>query len=58
VMGCVVNGPGEAKHADLGIAGGEGKGVLFRRGEKVRVVKESEMVDVLVSEIEAWESGD
>jgi (E)-4-hydroxy-3-methylbut-2-enyl-diphosphate synthase len=58
VMGCVVNGPGEAKHADLGIAGGEGKGVLFRRGEKVRVVKESEMVDVLVSEIESWESGD
>jgi (E)-4-hydroxy-3-methylbut-2-enyl-diphosphate synthase len=58
VMGCVVNGPGEAKHADLGIAGGEGKGVLFRRGEKVRVVKESEMVDILVSEIEAWESGE
>ena len=56
VMGCVVNGPGEAKHADLGITGGDGKGVLFRRGEKVRVVDENDMVDVLISEIENWET--
>lgn len=55
VMGCVVNGPGEARHADIGVAGGEGRGILFKRGEKVRVISESEMLDVLISEIEKWE---
>jgi len=55
VMGCVVNGPGEAKHADIGIAGGDGKGVLFRRGEKVRDLSEDEMVDALLKEVEDWE---
>ncbi len=53
VMGCVVNGPGEAKEADLGIAGGRGKGHLFVRGKVVRVVPEAEMVEALVSEAEA-----
>jgi (E)-4-hydroxy-3-methylbut-2-enyl-diphosphate synthase len=52
VMGCVVNGPGEAKHADLGIAGGRSKGHLFIQGKIVRVVPEDEMVDALVSEAE------
>jgi (E)-4-hydroxy-3-methylbut-2-enyl-diphosphate synthase len=55
VLGCVVNGPGEAREADLGIAAGKGKGVIFKRGEIVRNVLESEMVDALVEEIETWE---
>jgi len=53
VMGCVVNGPGEARDADLGIAAGRGKGHLFVRGHVVRVVPEAEMVDALVAEAEA-----
>jgi (E)-4-hydroxy-3-methylbut-2-enyl-diphosphate synthase len=52
VMGCVVNGPGEARGADLGIAAGRGKGHLFVRGQVVRVVPESEMVAALVDEAE------
>lgn len=48
VMGCVVNGPGEAKEADYGIAGGEGKGVIFRKGEVVATVSENKLVDTLV----------
>lgn len=55
VLGCVVNGPGEAREADLGIAAGKGKGVIFKRGEIVRHVLESEMVDALLEEIDAWE---
>src|SRR5260221_4412267 len=55
VLGCVVNGPGEAKEADIGIAAGNGKGVIFRRGEIVRHVQESEMVDALMEEIDIWE---
>ncbi len=50
VMGCVVNGPGEARHADLGIAAGKKRGHLFIRGEIIRVVKEDEMVEALVEE--------
>ena len=50
VMGCVVNGPGEAREADLGIAGGRGKGHLFVKGHVVRVVPEAEMVEALVDE--------
>ncbi len=50
VMGCVVNGPGEARHADLGIAAGRHRGHLFIRGQIVRVVPEDEMVDALVDE--------
>jgi (E)-4-hydroxy-3-methylbut-2-enyl-diphosphate synthase len=52
VMGCVVNGPGEARGADLGIAAGRGRGHLFVKGEVVRVVPESQMVDALVDEAE------
>ena len=49
VMGCVVNGPGEARDADLGIAAGRGRGHLFVKGKNVEVVKEDEMVEALVS---------
>jgi len=52
VMGCVVNGPGEAREADVGIAGGRGEGLLFRHGEIVRKVPEGEMADALVAEVE------
>ena len=52
IMGCVVNGPGEAREADLGIAAGRGKGHLFVRGKVVRVVPEGEMVAALVEEAE------
>lgn len=55
VLGCVVNGPGEAREADLGIAAGKGKGVIFKRGEIVRHVLEADMVDALMEEIAAWE---
>jgi (E)-4-hydroxy-3-methylbut-2-enyl-diphosphate synthase len=55
VLGCVVNGPGEAREADIGIAAGNGKGVIFRNGEIVRNVLESEMVDALLEEVERWE---
>jgi len=51
IMGCVVNGPGEARDADVGIAGGCGKGVLFRHGEVVRSVPESELLACLLEEI-------
>ena len=54
VMGCVVNGPGEAKEADLGIAGGDGCGVLIRRGEVVRKVEESRLLDTLKDELDHW----
>jgi len=52
VMGCVVNGPGEAREADLGIAAGRGRGHLFVKGQVVRVVPEGEMVEALVAEAE------
>jgi len=55
VLGCVVNGPGEAREADIGVAAGNGKGVIFKRGEIVRHVQESEMVDALLEEISVWE---
>jgi (E)-4-hydroxy-3-methylbut-2-enyl-diphosphate synthase len=55
VLGCVVNGPGEAREADIGIAAGNGKGVIFRRGEIVRHVQESDMVDALIEEMDLWE---
>ena len=50
VMGCVVNGPGEARHADLGITGGKGVGLIFRHGQILRKVAEGELVDALVAE--------
>jgi (E)-4-hydroxy-3-methylbut-2-enyl-diphosphate synthase len=52
VMGCVVNGPGEAREADFGVAAGKGVGLLFRRGEPIRKVAEGEIVDALFAEIE------
>jgi (E)-4-hydroxy-3-methylbut-2-enyl-diphosphate synthase len=52
VMGCVVNGPGEAREADVGIAGGKGTGLIFRKGEIVRKVPEDRLVDELLKEIE------
>ena len=52
VMGCVVNGPGEARDADIGIAGGKGEGLIFKKGEILRKVKESEIVSELIKEIE------
>jgi (E)-4-hydroxy-3-methylbut-2-enyl-diphosphate synthase len=52
VMGCEVNGPGEAKEADVGICGGKGYGLLFRKGKIVRKLREAEMVDALMEEIE------
>jgi (E)-4-hydroxy-3-methylbut-2-enyl-diphosphate synthase len=51
MMGCVVNGPGEAKEADIGIAGGKGVGVLFKKGKVVRKLKEKDFVPVLLDEI-------
>ena len=52
VMGCVVNGPGEAKEADLGIAGGIGEGLLIRKGEIVRKLPEEELLPALRAELE------
>ena len=53
VMGCVVNGPGEAREADIGIAGGDGEGLIFRRGEILRKVPQDRLVDELMKEIDA-----
>ena len=50
-MGCVVNGPGEAKDADIGIAGGDGCAVLFKKGEIIGKIPEEKIVETLVSEI-------
>lgn len=52
VMGCAVNGPGEAREADIGIAGGKGEGLIFKKGEIIRKVKENEIIDELMKEIE------
>ena len=52
VMGCVVNGPGEAKEADFGIAGGKGKGIVFSHGQVLRTVPEDQLVPSLLEEIE------
>ncbi len=52
VMGCVVNGPGEAREADIGIAGGKGVGLLFKKGEVIRKVKEDELVQALLEELD------
>ncbi len=51
IMGCVVNGPGEAREADIGIAGGKGKVVLFKKGKVLKTVKEEKIIEVLMSEI-------
>jgi len=51
VMGCVVNGPGEAREADLGVTGGDGKAIIFRKGEVLRTVPEEEVLEALMEEI-------
>jgi (E)-4-hydroxy-3-methylbut-2-enyl-diphosphate synthase len=55
IMGCVVNGPGEAREADIGVAGGEGKGILFRHGKVVRKVPQDQLVEALLKEVDKWE---
>ena len=54
VMGCAVNGPGEAKEADIGIAGGIGEGLLIKKGEIVKKVPEEQLLEVLREELEHW----
>ncbi|MCM1568771.1 MAG: flavodoxin-dependent (E)-4-hydroxy-3-methylbut-2-enyl-diphosphate synthase [Roseburia sp.] len=54
VMGCVVNGPGEAREADIGIAGGIGEGLLIKKGEVIRKVPETELLDALKEELDDW----
>jgi len=58
VMGCVVNGPGEAKEADVGIAGGRRQGILFKRGRLVRKVREEELAEVLIAEVKKFAGED
>jgi (E)-4-hydroxy-3-methylbut-2-enyl-diphosphate synthase len=52
IMGCIVNGPGEAKEADIGIAGGKGEGILFKKGEIIKKIPENMLLSALVEEIE------
>ncbi len=55
IMGCVVNGPGEAREADIGIAGADGSGILFRKGKVVKKFPQEKLVEVLLAEVEAYE---
>ena len=55
LMGCVVNGPGEAREADIGIAGGDGNGILFRKGKVVKKFPQEKLVEVLLAEVEKYE---
>ena len=55
IMGCVVNGPGEAKEADIGIAGGEGTGILFKKGKVVKKFPQEELIEVLLDEVDRYE---
>jgi (E)-4-hydroxy-3-methylbut-2-enyl-diphosphate synthase len=52
IMGCVVNGPGEAKEADIGVAGGDGIGILFKKGKVIKKFPEDKIVEVLLAEID------
>ncbi|MCF0143474.1 MAG: flavodoxin-dependent (E)-4-hydroxy-3-methylbut-2-enyl-diphosphate synthase, partial [Parasporobacterium sp.] len=54
VMGCVVNGPGEAKEADIGIAGGIGEGLLIKKGQIIEKLPEDKLLDALKYELEHW----
>ena len=54
VMGCAVNGPGEAKEADIGIAGGDGEGLLIKKGQIIRKVPEAELLSTLREELLHW----
>ena len=53
-MGCAVNGPGEAREADLGVAGGEGEGLIFKKGEILRKVPQEKLLDELKKELDMW----
>ena len=55
IMGCVVNGPGEAKEADVGVAGGRGQGILFRKGEIIKKIPENQLADILIKEVRGME---
>jgi (E)-4-hydroxy-3-methylbut-2-enyl-diphosphate synthase len=55
VMGCVVNGPGEAKQADIGVAGGNGVGIIFKKGEIWKKVGEDELLEVFMAELKKME---
>ncbi|MEE8431774.1 MAG: flavodoxin-dependent (E)-4-hydroxy-3-methylbut-2-enyl-diphosphate synthase [Candidatus Desulfatibia sp.] len=55
IMGCVVNGPGEAKEADIGIAGGDGTGILFKKGKVIKKFPQEKLVEVLLKEVEKYE---
>ena len=57
IMGCIVNGPGEAKEADIGVAGGRGQGVLFKKGKVVKKFPENELADILIKEIRKMVEG-
>lgn len=57
LMGCVVNGPGEAREADLGIAGGKGEGLIFKKGEILRKVDEAQLIDELIKEMKNYKAG-
>ena len=54
-MGCIVNGPGEAREADLGIAGGNGEGLLMKKGEILKKMPESELLGALKYELDHWQ---
>ena len=54
VMGCVVNGPGEAKEADIGIAGGKGEGLLIKKGEIIKKIPEDQLLATLKEELLHW----
>ena len=56
IMGCVVNGPGEAKEADIGIAGGDGTGILFKKGKLVKKIPQDKLIEVLLEEVEKFEN--
>ena len=53
-MGCAVNGPGEAKEADLGVAGGVGEGLLFKKGEIIKKLPQEELLNALKYELDNW----
>jgi len=57
VMGCVVNGPGEAKGADIAVAGGQGRYALYVRGERVKTVSEAEALETIAALVEGWGCG-
>jgi (E)-4-hydroxy-3-methylbut-2-enyl-diphosphate synthase len=55
IMGCIVNGPGEAKEADIGVAGGDGTGILFKKGKVIKKFPQGQLVEVLLEEVEKFE---